>query len=346
MALMHAPAPTRARPQPLTGKEKAAGLLIGLGPEISAGIIRALPEGEVDKITTELLNLDRLEPDVRDSIFEEAYQLSLGHEYVSSGGMDFARDALMRALGNDKASEILDKITSSMQDTPFAFIKKADPVQLVNFIQGEHPQTLALVLSNLTPIQSAAILSSLDPMIQADVAKRIALMDRTSPDVVTQVETALKRKLGTVLNQHVTTMGGLDYLVKVLNQVDRVTERTILDTLDQDDPELADEIKKQMFVFENITLLDDRSIQRVLKEIDTRELAMALRGGGEGVKTRIFKNMSTRAADMLREDMAITGPVRLRNVEESQQRIVKIIRRLEEADEIMIARGVGSDVVV
>ncbi|MDE3074987.1 MAG: flagellar motor switch protein FliG [Chloroflexota bacterium] len=330
----------------LTGREKAAGLLIGLGPEISAGIIRILPEGEVDKITTELLNTDRLDSSVRDAIFEEAYQLSLGHEYVSSGGIDFAKEALLRALGKEKAGEILDKITSTLQESPFAFIKKADPVQLVSYIQGEHPQTLALVLANLTPIQSASILASLDPAVQADVARRIAVMDRTSPEVIAQVEGVLKKKLGTVLTQEVTSMGGLDYLVKVLNQVDRLTEKNILDTLDQDEPDLAEDIKKQMFVFENVTLLDDRSIQRVLKEIDTRELAMALRGASEIVKNKIFRNMSLRAAEMLREDMAITGPVRLRNVEEAQQRIVKIIRRLEEADEIVIVRGGGPDVVI
>jgi flagellar motor switch protein FliG len=305
----------------LTGKEKAAGLLIGLGPEISSAILKLLPEGELDKITTELLNMERLDPAVRDAIFEEAYQLSLGHEYVSSGGIDFARDALIRALGPEKASEILDKITSTLQETPFAFIKKADPVQLVSYIQNEHPQTLALILANLTPIQSAAILSS-------------------------QVEGVLKRKLGTVLSQEVTTMGGMDFLVKILNNVDRVTEKSVLDGLDQEAPDLAEDIKKHMFVFENITMLDDRSIQRVLKEVDSKELALALKGASEAVKTRIFKNMSSRAADMLREDMAVSGPVRLRNVEEAQQRIVKLIRRLEEADEIVISRGGAADLVV
>ncbi|HEU0169691.1 MAG TPA: flagellar motor switch protein FliG [Chloroflexota bacterium] len=330
----------------LTGREKAAGLLIGLGPEITGNILKLLPEGEVDKITTELLNMERLDPAVRDAIFEEAYQLSLGHEYVSQGGVDFARDALIRALGKEKAGEILDKITSTLQETPFAFIKKADPVQLVSYIQNEHPQTLALILANLTPIQSAAILSSLDPSIQPDVARRIALMDRTSPEVISQVEGVLKRKLGSVLTQEVTTMGGLDYLVKVLNNVDRVTEKTVLDGLDQDSPDLAEDIKKHMFVFENITMLDDRSIQRVLKEVDSKELGLAMKGASESVKQRIFKNMSSRAADMLREDMAVTGPVRLRNVEEAQQRIVKIIRRLEEADEIVIQRGGAADLVV
>src|SRR5712692_3438935 len=330
----------------LTGKEKAAGLLIGLGSEISSNILKLLPEGEVDKITTELLNMERLDPAVRDAIFEEAYQLSLGHEYVSSGGIDFARDALVRALGADKASEILDKITSTLQETPFAFIMKADPVQLVSYIQNEHPQTLALILANLTPIQSAAILSSLDPSIQADVARRIALMDRTSPDVISQVEGVLKRKLGSVLSQEVTSMGGMDFLVKILNNVDRVTEKSVLDGLDQEAPDLAEDIKKHMFVFENITMLDDRSIQRVLTEVDSKELALALKGASEAVKQRVFKNMSTRAADMLREDMSVSGPVRLRNVEEAQQRIVKLIRRLEEADEIVISRGGAADLVV
>src|SRR6266568_9310475 len=239
----------------LTGKEKAAGLLIGLGSEISSTILKLLPEGELDKITTELLNMERLDPAVRDAIFEEAYQLSLGHEYVSSGGVDFARDALIRALGPEKAAEILDKITSTLQETPFAFIKKADPVQLVSYIQNEHPQTLALILANLTPIQSAAILSSLDPSIQADVARRIALMDRTSPEVISQVEGVLKRKLGGVLSQEITTMGGMDFLVKILNNVDRVTEKSVLDGLDQEAPDLAEDIKKHMFVFENITML-------------------------------------------------------------------------------------------
>ena len=252
------------------------------------------------------------------------------------------RRLLQKALGEDKAKEVLGKLTASLQVRPFEFIRKTEASQLLNFIQDEHPQTIAMILSYLSPAQAAGVISTLPPDKQTDVAKRIALMDRTSPDVIKEVENILEQKLSSLVNQDYTIVGGIDSIVEVLNTVDRGTEKHIMENLEIEEPELADEIRKKMFVFEDILMLDDRSIQRVLREVENGELAVALKGANEDVQNV----MSTRLSAMIREDMEYMGPVRMKDVEEAQQKIVNIIRKLEDSAEIVISRGGGDEIIV
>ena len=251
-----------------------------------------------------------------------------------------------KALGQEKAMDVIGKLTASLQVKPFEFVKKTDASQLLNFIQDEHPQTIALILSYLSSSQAATILAALTPEKQADVAKRIATMDRTSPDVIKEVERVLESKLSSLVNQDYTIIGGVDAVVDILNTVDRGTEKHIMETLEIEEPELADEIRKKMFVFEDILLLDDRAIQRVLRDVDNNDLAVALKSSNEEVQAAIFNNMSKRLAEMIKEDMEFMGPVRMKDVEEAQQKIVNIIRKLEDSAEIVISRGGGDEIVV
>ncbi len=249
-------------------------------------------------------------------------------------------------MGPEKAMDVIGKLTASLQVKPFEFVRKTDATQIINFIQDEHPQTIALILSYLAPTQSALVISALPPERQADVARRIAVMDRTSPDVIKEVEKVLESKLASLVNQDYTIIGGVDAVVEILNTVDRGTERHIMETLEIDEPELADEIRKKMFVFEDILLLDDRAIQRVLREVDNNDLAIALKVANDDVKGAIFNNMSKRLVVMIQEDMEFMGPVRMKDVEEAQQKIVNVIRKLEDTGEIVISRGGGDEIVV
>lgn len=269
----------------------------------------------------------------------------MAQEFISNGGIDFARGLLEKALGNQKAIDIINRLTSSLQVRPFDFIRRTDPQHLLNFIQNEHPQTIALILSYLDPQKASNILSNLPHTIQAEVAKRIATMDRVSPDVLREVERVLERKLSTLASEDYTSAGGIDSVVEILNLVDRGTEKTIIEALEEEDPELAEEIKKRMFVFEDIVLLDDRAIQKVMREVDNSDLAKALKSVDTEVQEKIFKNMSKRAANLLREDMDFMGPIRIKDVEDAQQKIVNIIRKLEDAGEIVVARA-GEDELV
>lgn len=330
----------------LSGKQKAAILLIALGPEVSSQVLKHLREDEIEKLTLEIANQRKIPQDVKDNIISEFHQMCLAKEFISSGGIDYAREILEKALGAEKAVSIINKLTSSLQIRPFDFARKTDPAQLLNFIQNEHPQTIALIMAYLQPDQSAIILSALAPDRQVDVAKRIATMDRTSPDVIKDVEKILERKLSSLVTQDFTAAGGVDSIVEVLNRVDRTTERTIIENLEVQHPELAEEIKKRMFVFEDIVLLDDRSLQLVLREVDSKELALALKASSSEVAEKIYKNMSKRASEMLREEIEYMGPVRIRDVEEAQQKIVNVIRRLEEAGEIVVSRGKGDEIIV
>ena len=330
----------------MNGKQKAAVLLISLGPNLSAQILKHLGEDEIEKLTLEIANQRKLSSEQKDKVMHEFHQLCMAKEYLSSGGLEYARDVLEKALGADKAVTIINRLTSSLQIRPFDFARKTDPSQLLNFIQNEHPQTIALIMAYLQPDQAGAILSGLPPDRQIDVARRIATMDRTSPEVIRDVERILERKLSSIATEDFTTAGGVDSVVEVLNRVDRTTERTIVESLEVQDPELAEEIKKRMFVFENVVMLDDRSLQMVLREVDSKELGLALKAASSDVAEKIYKNMSKRAAEMLREEIDFMGPVRIRDVEEAQQKIVAVIRRLEEAGEIVISRGRGEDVLV
>ena len=329
-----------------SGVQKAAILLIALGPERSADIFKHLKEDEIEELTLEIANTRSVSPQVKDAVLEEFYQVCLAQQYIAEGGIGYAKELLDKALGNEKAQEVISKLTASLQVRPFEFVRKTDPNQVLNFIQDEHPQTIAMILSYLTPAQAAMIVGALAPETQADVAKRIATMDRTSPDVIKEVERVLERKLSSLINQDYTIVGGVDAIVNILNTVDRSTEKHIMESLEIEEPELADEIRKKMFVFEDILLLDDRAIQRVLRDVDNNDLSIALKGSNEEVQNAIFKNLSKRLAAMIKEDMEFMGPVRMKDVEEAQQKIVGVIRKLEDSAEIVISRGGGDEIVV
>lgn len=329
----------------LTGLEKAAVLLISIGPELSAKLLRYLPETDIERITYQIANMPTVTAEMKAQVTEEFLQLYEAQQYLLQGGITYAREILEKSVGPAKANEIIRKLTESSKIRPFAMVRKADPRQMVNFIYNEHPQTIALILAYLEPDQASIVLSALPEDMQADIARRIALMERTSPEIVKQVEAVLESKLSSLFSQDFTNVGGIKTLVEILNRVDRATEKVILETMEKDDQELAEEIRKRLFVFEDIINLDDTSIRRILREVDTKDLALALKGSSQEVANRIYKNMSQRAGEMLREDIEFLGPIRLRDVEEAQQRIVQIIRRLDEAGEIVIARG-GEDALI
>ena len=330
----------------LKGIQKAAILLIALGPEKSSLIFKHLKEEEIEDLTLEIANTKSVTPQVKEKVINEFYEVCLAQQYIAEGGIGYAKELLEKALGADKAMDVIGKLTASLQVKPFEFVKKTDASQLLNFIQDEHPQTIALILSYLSAGQAATILGALVPEKQAEVARRIATMDRTSPDVIKEVERVLESKLSSLVNQDYTIIGGVDAVVEILNTVDRGTEKHIMETLEVEEPELADEIRKKMFVFEDILLLDDRAIQRVLRDVDNNDLAIACKGSTEEVQNAIFSNMSKRLAEMIREDMEFMGPIRMKDVEEAQQKIVNIIRKLEDSAEIVISRGGGDEIVV
>ena len=335
-----------AKSEEITGVQKAAILLIALGPDKSSNVFKHLKEDEIEQLTLEIANTRSVSPAMKDAVLDEFYEVCLAQQYIAEGGIGYAKDLLEKALGSERAKDVIGKLTASLQVRPFEFVRKTDASQLLNFIQDEHPQTIALILSYLSSNQASAIISALSPEKQTDVAKRIAQMDRTSPDVIKEVEKVLEQKLASLVNQDYTIVGGVDSIVDILNTVDRGTEKHIMESLEIEDPELADEIRKKMFVFEDILSLDDRSIQRVLREVDNNELAVALKGSNEEVQNLIFSNLSKRLATMVREDMDFMGPVRMKDVEEAQQKIVNIIRKLEDSAEIIISRGGGDEIVV
>ncbi len=336
---------TMAQAQPLTGIQKAAILMISLGSQNSAKIVQNLNELEIEKLTLEMSNVGKITPEQRDEVIEEFHQMCLANDYISHGGVDYAREVLERALGESKANEIISRLASNLKMRPFDLVRRTDPKQLFSFIQGEHPQTIALIMTHLPVDKAATLLASLSQERQADVAKRIAIMGRTSPDVLKEIEKVLERKISSLAPTDYTSSGGIQNIVDVLNRTDPGTVKVVMDALEQDDPELAEQIKRQMFVFEDIITLDDRGIQMVLREVDTKDLGLALKGSNPEVVEKVMANMSSRAGQMLREDMEFMGPVRLRDVEEAQQRIVKVIRKLEEGGAIVISRG-GADEIV
>ena len=336
----------RSGDEKMSGLQKSAVLLIALGPEKSANIFKHLKEEEIEELTLEIANTRSVTPQIKEGIIEEFYQICLAQQYIAEGGIGYAKELLEKALGTERAMSVIGKLTASLQVKPFEFVRKTDASQLLNFIQDEHPQTIALILSYLSPLQSSMIISALPPERQPEVAKRVAMMDRTSPDIIKEVEKILESKLANLVNQDYTIIGGVDAVVEILNAVDRGTEKHIMETLEIEEPELADEIRKKMFVFEDILLLDDRSIQRVLRDVDNNDLAIALKGSNENVQAAIFNNLSKRLSAMIREDMEYMGPVRMKDVEEAQQKIVNIIRKLEDSAEIVISRGGGDEIVV
>ncbi|MBR3457661.1 MAG: flagellar motor switch protein FliG [Selenomonadaceae bacterium] len=329
-----------------TNQEKAAILFIALGPEYSAKLFQHMDDDEIERITLEIASHKQVSAEQKAAVVSEFYQMAMANDYISTGGLEYAQNVLEKALGAEKAMDIINRLTTSLQVRPFDFLRKTDPSQLLTFIQNEHPQTIALIIAYLEPDQAAIILGALPTDVQADVAKRIASMDRTSPDIIREVERVLERKLSTLVNQDFATAGGVEAVVEVLNRVDRTTEKSILEALEVDNPELAEEIKRRMFVFEDIVLLDDRSLQMVLREVDNKDLSLALKATPAEVSEKVYKNMSSRAADMLREEIEFMGPVKIRDVEEAQQKIVGVIRVLEEKGEIVVSRGQGDEMFV
>lgn len=330
----------------LSGSEKAAVLLISLGKEASAEIFRHLREDEIEQLTLDITNVRTVDAETRNEIFDEFYELCLAQNYISEGGIEYAKDILEDALGNERAYQLIGKITSSLQVRPFDYLRKADPNQILNFVQNENPQTIALIFAYLKPQQAASVLSALPNEQQAKVIEKIAKMDRTSPEYIKEVERVLEKKLSSLGVEDYTIVGGLQNTVDILNSVDIGTEKRVLELLDEYDSELTEEIRKRMFAFEDIVKLDPKSIQKVLKETENKELAVALKGTTPEVKEVILSNLSARLKDMIVEDMEFMGPVRIKDVEQAQQKIVNIIRTLEDAGEIIIVRNEGDELFV
>jgi flagellar motor switch protein FliG len=324
----------------LTGPQKAAILLIQLGKERSTRILRELREAEIEDLMTEVSRLDDVTPDAVDAVLDEFMDDITRRVAITTGGLDFARDLLEEAIGETRAREILDRVSATIMETPFEFLRRADAREILSFLGEEHPQTVALVLAHLNADQAAVVISGLPEEQQGEVALRIATMDRTSPEVINQVEGIMKRKASQLLgNNEMAVAGGLQPLIDILNRSDRATEKLILDNLERQSPQLAEEVRSRMFVFEDIVTLDDRSIQMVLREVDTKALALALKGVRDEVRDKILHNMSSRAAENLGEEIELLGPTRLKAIEESQSAIVRVIRKLEETGQIVIARG-------
>jgi len=330
----------------LTGIQKVAILLVGLGPEVSVEIFKQLTESEIDLLTMEISNVRQLKSSKTELVINEFYEMILGQDYMSQGGLDYAKSILELALGKEKARETISRLTSRLIVKPFHFARRADPNQLSTILQHEHSQTIALVLSYLDSMQSSQILSSLPPDKQAEVARRIALMESTSPEVIHQVEEILERKLSATGSQEYTSTGGLEAIVRVLSKVDRGTEKAILTMLENDTPELVEEIKKRMFVFEDIVNLDTRSVQRIMREVNDSDLIYALKVASEEVKNGVYRNMSARRSEIISEEIALMGPVKLKDVENAQTTIVTLIRSLEEKGEIILSRGKGDEMIV
>ncbi len=322
----------------ISGAKKAAILLISIGNEAAAEILKNLPEKLVELLTKEISQLNNFSNDLKRAVLEEFNTMIKGQEYINLGGVDYARAILVRSVGPVKAEAIINRIVFSKR-RPFDSIKKADSGQLLNYIQQEMPQTIAMILSYLPPGKAASILSQLPNDKQAAVTRRIALMKEISPDMVREVERVLERRISALAQEDILVAGGIDAVVEILNVTERSVEKNIIESIEESDPMLAEELKKRMFVFEDIILLDDRSIQKVLTEVDNHDLSRALKTANERVTDKVYSNMSKRAAQMIKEEIEFMGPIRLKEVEEVQQKIVGVIRKLEEQGEVIIARG-------
>lgn len=330
----------------LSPREKAAVLLICLGRDYSAELYKHLTEEEISQLTLSITTMRRVEPAVKEAVVNEFYEMCLAQKFISEGGIEYARDILEKAIGIEKANELIHKLSSSLQVRPFDFIRRAEPNHILNVIHNEHPQTIALVLSYIEPRQAAAIIAALPNEQQAEIIGRIANMGSTSPEYVKEAERILERKITSMGYTDQIAVGGIEAIVNIINSLDRASEKNILESLDVHDSELAEEIRKRLFVFEDIAKLTNQVVQRVLKEISNKDLAIALKLATEDVTKVIFNNMSKRMQEMIRDDMEVMGPVRIRDVEEAQQRIVNIIRKLEDEGEIFISRGEGDELIV
>jgi flagellar motor switch protein FliG len=329
----------------LGGKQKAAILLIAMGKEASSKIFKHMPDEEIDQLTLAIANIHKVDAKEKEEVLKEFHEMCIASDYLSMGGIGYAQDVLESALGANRAKEIIQRLTTQLQVKPFEFARRIDPMQIYHFLQNEHPQTIALVLAHLEPSQASMILSSLPEELQSDVARRIALLEQTSPEVIKEVESILEQKLSATIRQDFTVVGGIESIVSILNGVDRGTEKSILEELGMKNKDLVDEIKKRMFVFEDIINLDRRAIQRIIQEVENPDLLLSMKAASPDVKKVIYENMSSRMVESIEEEMQYLGPVRVKDVEEAQGRIVSVIRRLEDSGELVIARGGNDDVL-
>ncbi|MGE4484060.1 MAG: flagellar motor switch protein FliG [Oscillospiraceae bacterium] len=330
----------------LTSREKAAILLICLGENYAAQIYKFLSEDEIEQLTLTLSGLHRVDAKQKEAVVKEFYELCLAQDFISEGGIGYARTVLEKALGQDKADELIDRLSSSLQVRPFEFIRKANPMHISNLVYNENPQTIALLLSYMEPKQAAEVIINLQPEIQIEVIRRISNMVSVQPEYIQEVERIMEKRLTSMGMSDKTVIGGIGSVVQIINSIDRGTEKFILESLDTSDADLADEIRKRLFVFEDIAKLSNQAIQRVLKEVESSDVTIALKGATEEVKKAIFSNVSNRVQEMITDDLEVMGPVRVRDVEAAQQKIVNAIRQLEEAGEIIVSRGEGDDLIV
>jgi len=330
----------------MTTKEKAAILLISLGKEYSAELYKHLSEEEISDMTLSITTTRRVEPEIQEQVITEFYEMCLTQKFISEGGIDYAREILEKAIGLEKANEMIRKLSSSLQVRPFDFIRRVDSNQILNVIHNEHPQIIALVLSYIEPKQAAQIIASLPQERQVEIISRISRMGSASPEYIKEAERIMERRISSMGYTDNIVVGGIDTIVNIVNSLDRSSEKNILESLDVNDNELAEEIRKKLFVFEDIAKLSNVAIQRVLREINSSDLAIALKMATEDVSSKIYANISKRLAEMIKDDMEVMGPVRVRDIEEAQQRIVNVVRKLEEEGEIIVARGEGDDMIV
>ena len=330
----------------VSGSRKAAVLLLSMGADQAAGVLRYMKRSDVEAITVEIAKMRRVDPAFQDEVLSEFYHLSQAERQIAEGGVELAKDMLERAFDNQRATEIMHRLRNFLQKRPFEILRKVGAAQVTALVQDEHPQTIAVILSHTEPALSAAVISALPSDLQGDVARRIALMGRAAPEVIKEVEALIEQKLSDLASDEMSGGGGLNVIVPILNNTERAAERLIMSRLEEQDPELAENIRNRMFVFENIVQLEDRSIQKVLRRVDNKTLAMAMKGTPPEVFNKIMKNLSAKAAELLKDDIEVLGPVRIRDVEQAQREIVNIIRQLEDQGEIIISRGEKDDFVV
>ena len=331
----------------LAGTKKAAILLLTLDQDSAAEVLKRLPPEAREEVSREIASMGEIGRDARKDVFNEFYTNALANRYLAEGGLEYAKTLLKKALSTEDAERAIKQVTSQVQTTPFSFLQKAESENLLTFIQDEHPQTIALILAHLPPVKASEILVGLPSQKQIEVVKRIANMEQTNPEVIKEVEQGLAHRLSDIVSQTFEKAGGVETVAEMLNLADRSTEKGIMEGLEAEDPDLVEQIRRLMFVFEDILLVNDKGIQAVLKEIENETLALALKTASEDLKNKIFKNMSERAAQLIAEDMQYMGPVRVSDVEQAQQKIVDVVRRLEDAGEIIISgRGGEKEMVV
>lgn len=330
----------------MDGVKKAAILLISLGSDISSKVMKLLPESVIRKVSYEIANIETVTPEDRDSILNEFLETSIAQKYVIDGGFDYAKNLLNQALGPQRAKEVIDVLSQiQLRERPFNIARKADTQQLINLLLNEHPQTIALIMCYVQPDKAATILSNFPPQMQVEIAERIGMIASTSPNTIKRIEKVIENKFSNFVENNTEAAGGVHTLVEILNSVGRSTEKNILADLDKRQPELSSEVKSSLFTFDDITTLDKLDVQKVLRFVDNNVLVLALKGTGDDIKEFIFSNLSSRAVENIKEEMQFMGPTRLSAVEEAQQKVVSIIRRLDEEGEIYITRGEQDDVV-